>query len=371
MLMKSARILYFLLSLFLYFAFNPLQAQELKKEINFSEHKYLPFYNVKKIGNTEIFQGNKKKRNYFEGWYFKMVSEDGSAILSVIPGIALSSDGKEQHAFIQLINGVTAQTSYYSFPIEEFSFSKKEFAIKIGDNYFSKEMLVLNLKDEDSLVSGKIEMFNSVDYSSGKLLNPGIMGWYRFVPYMECYHGVLSLSNKLSGKLTINNEDFDFSSGKGYIEKDWGSSMPSAWIWMQSNHFSNSGSSLMLSIADIPWRKKSFAGFLGFFYHDDQIYHFATYRHTKLQLEISDSNEVKIKIENRKNTFILNVRSSKTGLLKAPIEGSMDRRIPESIDATIEITMFDKKGNIVFSDSTNIAGLEMVGEYKKLQGLLK
>ena len=68
-----------------------------------------------------------------------MVAKDGSSILSVIPGISLSSDGKEQHAFIQLINCVTAQTSYYSFPIEEFSFSKKEFAVKIGDNYFSKD----------------------------------------------------------------------------------------------------------------------------------------------------------------------------------------------------------------------------------------
>jgi len=49
----------------------------------------------------------------------------------------------------------------------------------------------------------------------------------------------------------------------------------------------------------------------------------------------------------------------------------MDRRIPESIDATLKITMLDIKGHILFIDSTNIAGLEMVGDYKKFQGLLK
>jgi len=124
---------------------NPLSAQSLQKEINFSEHKWLPGYGFKKISHPEIFQGNKKKKNYFEGWYFKMVSEDGSSILSIIPGIALSKSGKEQHAFIQIIDGKTAKTNYYSFPIEKFAFSQKEFAIKIEQNYFSEDKIILNL----------------------------------------------------------------------------------------------------------------------------------------------------------------------------------------------------------------------------------
>jgi len=359
------------IALSLSFAFNSTDAQDLKKEINFSEHKALPFYGLKKLGNTTIFQGNKKEEKYFEGWYFKMVSKDGSGIISVIPGISLSSDGKEQHAFIQLINGITAQTSYYSFPIEEFSFSKKGFEIKIGNNYFSKDRIILDLQDSISTVSGKVEMSNTVEYTSGRMLNPGIMGWYRFVPFMECYHGVVSLTHDLKGGLHIDGKEYDFTSGKGYIEKDWGSSMPSSWIWMQSNHFNTTNSSLMLSIAEIPWRKRSFTGFLGFWYHENQIYRFSTYRHTKLQLEVSDSSVLNIRIDNRKNSFILEAKSNKTGLLKAPAQGSMDRRIPESIDAKIKITMLDKKGNIVFTDSTNIAGLEMVGNYKELEGLLK
>ncbi len=122
MAVKKKRIFGFIVLLCLFFSFSGLLAQELQNEINFTHQKYLPFYNLKKMGNTIIFQGNKKKEKYFEGWYFKMVAEDGSAILSVIPGISLSSDGKEQHAFIQVINGITAQSSYYSFPIEQFFF---------------------------------------------------------------------------------------------------------------------------------------------------------------------------------------------------------------------------------------------------------
>lgn len=349
----------------------PLQSQELQNEIHYVQHKYIPFYNLKKAFNTTIFQGNKKKRDYFEGWYFKMVSEDGATIISIIPGISLSSNGQNQHAFIQIINGITAKTYYYSFPIEEFSFSRKKFAIKIADNYFTRDSIILDIKRNDSIVSGKINMTNSIEYSSGRLTNPGIMGWYRFVPFMECYHGVVSLTNNLKGELNINNEVYDFNGGKGYIEKDWGSSMPSSWIWMQSNNFSDSSSSLMLSIATIPWLGKSFTGFLGFYYNNKVTHHFATYRSTKLQLEIDKSNQLNISITNRKNTFVLNVRSNNTAILKAPVAGLMDRRIPESIDAMIKITMLDKHGNIILKDSTNIAGLEMVGDYHALQGLLK
>ncbi|MEZ4893124.1 MAG: tocopherol cyclase family protein [Saprospiraceae bacterium] len=37
--------------------------------------------------------------------------------------------------------------------------------------------------------------------------------------------------------LTINGEELDFTGGKGYMEKDWGRSFPSAYFWMQTNHF--------------------------------------------------------------------------------------------------------------------------------------
>ena len=44
-------------------------------------------------------------------------------------------------------------------------------------------------------------------------------------------------STDSSGSLEINGAEISFEGGKGYIEKDWGRSMPSDWIWIQSNHF--------------------------------------------------------------------------------------------------------------------------------------
>lgn len=350
----------FLLAFFLVCLF--LNGQDFQNEVSFTQHKYLPGYGMKKLNHPEIFQGNKKKKNYFEGWYFKMVSADHSSILSIIPGIALSDDGKEQHAFIQTIDGKTAETNYYPFPIENFSFSKEKFAVKIGNNYFSEDSIILNLRTDTSSISGKVFFSNPVKLESRKILNSGIMGWYRFVPFMECYHGVVSLSSHLKGRLTMDGQDYQFNEGVGYIEKDWGSSMPSAWIWMQTNHFAHDSCAFMLSIANVPWMGKSFTGFLGFFLHENTVYRFATYTHAKLSIDESDSLNTKIKIADKKNSYLIEAKRNQTGILKAPVNGSMDRRIPESIDASIHLTVLDKTGKLIFCDSTSVAGLELVGD---------
>ena len=60
----------------------------MKSFLNFKRHSYTPHYDIRKLKNPSMFQGNKKRKKYFEGWYFKMVSADGTSILSVIPGVS-------------------------------------------------------------------------------------------------------------------------------------------------------------------------------------------------------------------------------------------------------------------------------------------
>ncbi len=333
----------------------------MKNFCRFKDHSYLPGYGLRKIKNPSMFQGNRKRKKYFEGWYFKMVSASGSSILSVIPGISLSNNGKEQHAFIQIIDGKTAYTYYYDFPIKDFYFSQEEFAIRIGDNYFSEDSLILDIHNNATSIKGEIKMSDQVHLSHNRKKRIGIMGWYQFVPFMQCYHGVVSLNHRLNGTITMNNETYNFDNGQGYIEKDWGRSMPSSWIWIQSNNFSSEGTSFMLSVANIPWLGKSFTGFLGFFLNGTFVHRFGTYTNAKVQVEASGSDNLQITISDKKYTFHIEASRNNSGLLKAPLKGSMDRRISESVDAKLSLAVVDKNANEIFRDSTSIAGLEIVG----------
>ncbi len=61
------------------------------------------------------------------------------------------------------------------------------------------------------------------------------------------------MDHSVSGELEFNGEPVDFSGGRGYIEKDWGSYFPEGYIWLQSNHFDEPGISAKTSVAKIPW----------------------------------------------------------------------------------------------------------------------
>jgi tocopherol cyclase len=321
-------------------------------------------YNLRKIYHPDWFQGNGKRKNYFEGWYFKVVSFDGRHTWAFIPGISFGKDGS--HSFIQAINCMSGETWYFKYPVDMFSFSRNGFDTTVSESRFTGSGFRLGIKTDDNHFEGDI-IFNDVVKFPVSLCRPGIMGWYRYVPFMECYHGVVSLDHKLEGSLFINGEKIDFTGGKGYIEKDWGSSMPKAWIWMQTNHFDAEQTSFMLSIARIPWVGSAFTGFLGFMLHNGNLYPFATYTGAKLTSLQTEGGWVEVKIQAKSFTILVKGQNNSSGALKAPVAGEMDRVIHESIDAELLVTLLDRKGNTLYNGVGKNAGLELVGDLNLLK----
>ena len=82
----------------------------------------------------------------------------------------------------------------------------------------------------------------------------------------------------------MNNISFKFNDGNGYIEKDWENPMPSSWIWIQTNNFKNSNSSIMISIARIPWLGFLLLG-LGFYYVNNEVVRFGIFQSQNKKLD--------------------------------------------------------------------------------------
>jgi len=314
---------------------------------------------ILRIFRPELFQGGLNKRNYFEGWYYKHVSRDLEHVYSFIPGISLSE--KDPHAFIQVINGITGHTEYIVYPSDQFEWGKTRLYLRIGASVFTEEYIDLNISAFNLTISGHIEYSNIIKYP-WSLISPGIMGWYSYIPFMECKHGVCSVNHDLNGTLEVNGLSIDMSGGKGYIEKDWGTSFPEAWIWMQSNNFSNPDTSFSFSIAKIPWLGRYFMGFISFLYHEGKFHLYSTYNKSKITKVIRDSSSVTISMKNRDTNLTVSAVKNQFGELRAPSSGSMTRRIKESIDSTLEVKLTDSYGNQLYSDTGKRAGLEITEE---------
>ncbi len=312
--------------------------------------------------HPEIFQGSLRKTSYFEGWYFKHSTPDGQ-VLAVIPGISLVKK-EDRHAFIQVLTP-NHESYYLSYPIESFRARKNRFSVQIGENYFSRKGIELNIDRDDCKLKGTMEYEGSTPFPVS-LASPGIMGWYGYVPFMECFHGVVSINHSLRGKFHLNGDELNFTGGKGYIEKDWGTSFPKDYIWIQSNDFSDRRVSFMLSVALIPWMGREFVGFLGFLSTGDDLYRFATYNRSSIrELALSDQS-VSLRIGNSRHEIWVTVQGKPGVSLAAPGKGSMHRYIKESVHAKVRITLKDKSGTVLFDGTGDPGAFEVVGEIDKL-----
>lgn len=166
-----------------------------------------------------------------------------------------------------------------------------------------------------------------------------IMGPVGFLPRLECEHSVVSLYHNVSGYIK-RNEQLTNINGLGYMEKDYGISMPNWWIWLQA--MNAKGQSFMISIANVPYLKMPFTGILGFFKDDNEQQIFASYNGTKVTKYIKEQNKVIITVENKKFKYSLVINYDKLLELKSPVNGKMNRDIMEGIDSNLSLIATNK-----------------------------
>ena len=288
----------------------------------------------------------KNKRSFFEGWYFKHQSKDGS--IAFIPGINITKDGTK-YSFIQVITKDKSYNINYDF--KDFSISQDKLTIKIKDNIFSTKGVILNIRNRNIIIKGRLV------YSDITPLKSDIMGPFAYFPFMECVHGVLSLNHKVNGSLFINNKEVKFIDAKGYIEKDSGKSFPKTYLWIQCNDFKIEDTSIMVSIADIPFLGFEFKGCIAVVYYKGKEYRLATYNGVKL---ISyDENGLIIK--RGKYRLEINIKNLSPQSLLAPNGGDMIRTIYENISCSARFKFYKDK-NLIFDLESSNTSFEYVSK---------
>lgn len=323
---------------------------------------------IKRVLNPVWYHGHTAKPPFFEGWYFKMVTPDRRVRYAIIPGIFLSSDPAQEHAFIQVFDGVSGRATYHRFPVDQFHAAEDRFEVRIGANTFSEDRLTLDIHDDQRDVTADIHFEGRTPYPISTL-SPGIMGPFAWLPFMECYHGIVSLDHQVSGELSDDGARITFTGGRGYIEKDWGKSFPAGWVWMQTNHFESLGASLTASIAITPMLGGWFPGFIAAVWHNGALYRFTTYTGARTErLEIAEHSVLWVMrgLKHRLEVFATRTQSSD---LPGPTRHAMEMRVPETLNASIRVCLssLDNTQVPLFESEGLCAGLEVAGDVQRLR----
>ena len=313
------------------------------------------------IFNPEQFQGWYQRKSYFEGWYYKIVNSTEQYAFAFIPGINMDKEGN-QNAFIQVLDGKKNESEYHKFKYDSFIARPGKFQISIQDNHFTANYLQLNLPG----IQGRLDFKDNVPWPT-PLYAPGIMGPYTFVPFMECYHGIVSMDHRIMGSLIFKDKHISFDYGRGYIEKDWGRSFPTAYFWLQSNHFSHTGISIKASVARIPWLRGQFTGFICGLWLKDRLIRFTTYNRTKLIKSFASREKIELIMRNKKYEICITAFRDQATSLASPILGTMEGRIEESMKASIGVRLTDVVNKkLIFEDTGRNAGLEVAGNIQEI-----
>lgn len=322
------------------------------------------------------YHGHGKTRDFFEGWYFKLVDASEQRRLAVIPGVFLGKAGRDSHAFVQTLDGATGRTTYHRYPLEAFWAAPDRFDIRVGPNRFSEHEIGVAIATPERRLLGTLR-FDGVTPWPVTWNAPGVMGWYALAPFMECYHGVLGFDHAIRGQLLVDGACVDFSGGRGYMEKDWGRAFPRAWIWMQTNHFDAPRVSLTASVARIPWLGSAFRGFIVGFWQQGVLFRFASYTGAVIEELRLTRTRVHWRMRGpgpngRPHRLELVAHRNEEGvdLLHAPDRSAMVQRVLESLTAVVDVRLSaieqDGSERELFAGQGRHAGMEIGGKIEEI-----
>ena len=314
------------------------------------------------LRNPDLYHGENKTRNFFEGWYYRIVTKNNSRTLAFIPGISLGSSPKENHSFIQMLDGNNKIYHYFRYTESKFSAINKPFKVRIDNNAFYMNGLSLDIKKDNINLRGYI-MFSNIRKWDDSKLNPGSMGFYNYLPFMECYSQVCAVDGTCNGMINLNGEVIDFTGGKIYIEKNWGKSFPIEWLWVQCNSFKDNRCTLTWSLVHIPFPIKDFKGFLIGVTVDNTFYKFTTINRSNIKLDSEEDVEV---IATNKNLRLLFKTSSKKEdfvLCYGPKNGEMSPFVNESLVSKVYLKLENTNTKeIIYEGIGDNAGIEFGGK---------
>jgi len=314
--------------------------------------------------NPAVYHGHRRSAPYFEGWYYKLVSADETLKCAVIPGIFLGENG---HCFIQVLDGDTGRSAYHTYPLDQFAASRQGLDVQIGRSRFTVDGITLDVNTAEGQACGEL-CFRGGKAWPVTVTSPGIMGWYAWLPRMECYHGVLSFDHVIEGALNLDGRTGDWTGGRGYIEKDWGQSFPAAWIWFQSNHFSMPGTCVTASVALIPWLGSAFRGFIVGLWHEGKLYRFATYTGARITHLAMTDEHVTWVMRDRRHTLELLAERAEGGLILGPTRLEMGKRVHETLRASVHVRL-TRGAQLIYEGAGRHAGLEAHGDLDRLLGI--
>jgi tocopherol cyclase len=303
-----------------------------------------------KLKPTQL-KGKFKKRNFFEGWFHKIYSAKHQTSFVIIYGYT-TGNSYDKFGFIQFLIPNKNVEIYY-FSKNEISYNPKNHSVQMGSNILSLKEIKINLKD----IYMDLNLSDNLPISSFK----NSMGYAYFIPTLPCYHSVLNKSHLISGEINLFNNNYLLDNDLGYMEKNWGTSFPEKYFWIQAVEPHNPNVSLLFSQAEIKWMGKSFIKHVGHLRINGEELDLRTLTLFNVSYNNTIPENITITIKSKQIKLEMRFSVAKKYMFKGPLKGKLSRDILHHSDSQIDLKIYQ---NAEMKMYKLIGNFEMIGGLK-------
>ncbi len=326
-------------------------------------------------------------KNYFEGWYYRLtlpkIAQTFAFMYSIQDPIGeqLNSGGAVQ------ILGIDEEYMCRSFPtVSQFWAAKnclslghwgktnlsiipqllfeQKFANQIGEGY----------QATDTLNQGCIELPNGDycrwQYQIEPIYGWGLpqrpqqatAGWLSYLPIFDPGWQILMAHGLATGWVEWQGKLYEFNDAPAYSEKNWGSSFPVKWFWLNCNSFANKPDLALTAGGGIrnvfSWTEA--VGLIAIHYQGD-FYEFAPWN-AEVSWQIQPWGTWQMQAVKQNWTVTLTGTADLMGTyVRTPTAKGLVFNCRDTTQGKLNLELRSRNGRTVFRANSNLAGLEVGG----------
>ncbi len=263
------------------------------------------------------YHWNQKTRNYFEGWYFRLTLPEINQSFAFMYSIEDPIGGESNSGGAVQILGIDEAYLCRTFPdVRGFwasytalglghwgknnclqksqLLSPKEFRTHIKEGYQATATL-----NQGSIYDPSNNRYCCWEYHIKPIYGWGnpfhtqkaTAGWLSYLPIFDPGWQILMAHGLATGWIEWEKERYQFTNAPAYREKNWGTSFPEKWFWLNCNSFTNESDLAVTAaggIREVLWWQEA-VGIIGIHYQG-KFYEFG-YGHDQVKWQIQPWGE--------------------------------------------------------------------------------
>jgi len=187
-------------------------------------------------------------------------------------------------------------------------------------------------------------------------------GWLSYLPIFDPGWQVLMAHGLATGWIEWRGKKYQFTNAPAYSEKNWGTSFPEKWFWINCNSFANE-SNLALTAAggvrQVLWGEES-VGMIGIHYQG-QFYEFGS-TNSQVTWQIKPWGEWRIKaIKNDLEATVIGTTDLPGTYVRTPTAKGLVLNCRDTTKGKLWLRL-QNQGKTIVEASSCLAGLEVGGE---------